>query len=144
MEKTFIEFPKKNLQRSNKDIQYLVESVEILGGFNVQEKNIGLYKSSSILFESNSIQKLLLFKKSFKNFKLFLRSFNTCFLKYKYKRKFCSRVLIRYHYNTYIYGNLRSCSFVLLSHVRVGAKNFIRGGIPAYLRSVGRSTHASE
>lgn len=84
MEKTFIGFPRKTSEGSNRDIQHLVESVEFLGAFNSQEKSVGLYKNSNIIFKDSYSQKHLLFIKPFKNFKVF----NKYFVKYKHKNKF--------------------------------------------------------
>lgn len=86
-EKFFIGLPQKLFYFNNKDIQYLIESFELLPNFNEQEKNISLYQKSNILFEDSLLQEHLIFKKSFKIFKLFFKSFNFCFIKYKYKKK---------------------------------------------------------
>ena len=81
MEETFIKFAGKILGHSNKDIQYLLEFVELLEGSNGYLKNIGLYKNTSLLSKKHSVG-----KKKFKGYKFFLKSFNTVFAKYKHKK----------------------------------------------------------
>ena len=83
MEKTFIDSLRKGSTYFNKDILYLLEVVKFLDRVNIQEKNIGLYKNSSILFKDSLIQKDLLLDKCFKNINFFFKSFIIYFVKYK-------------------------------------------------------------
>lgn len=83
MEKAFIQFSSKALYRSNQDVQYLIESVDSLDKSNYQEKNVGLYKNSNVLFDGKLNHKFLLSKKSFKNQ---LKSFNIYFIRYNQKK----------------------------------------------------------
>lgn len=83
MEKAFIQFPSKALYPFNQDVQYLVESVDSLSKLNYQEKNVGVYKNSNVLFEDTLNHKSFLSKKSFKNQ---LKSFNLYFIRYNLKK----------------------------------------------------------
>lgn len=80
--------PIKTLYYINKDVFPIVESFEYLPQITRQQKNIGLYKKYNILFEKPLFQKYLLLKIPFKDCKILKKSFNSCFVKYKYKRKF--------------------------------------------------------
>lgn len=95
-EEVFIGFPRNTLYRFNKDIIYLVRSFENLNRFTIYQKKIGLYKKPRIFFDKSTYQKLSVFKKPFKNCKLVLvfKTFNNCFVKYKFKRKFFSKILV--------------------------------------------------
>lgn len=94
MEEIFIKFAGKILGHFNKNIQYLVESVELLDGYNGHYKNIGFYKNTSLLFKTSLIKKHSVRKKKFKGYKFFLKSFNTGFTKYKHKKIYGSGFLV--------------------------------------------------
>lgn len=68
IEKGFIGLQKKISYGFNKDIHSLIDSFTILKDFNNQQKNIGLYKNSSVLFKEFPTQKDLRNKKYFKTF----------------------------------------------------------------------------
>nr|YP_009549887.1 hypothetical protein Cloka_032 [Cladosiphon okamuranus]AYW52601.1 hypothetical protein Cloka_032 [Cladosiphon okamuranus] len=82
VEKIFIGFPQKSLHLSNKNVQYLMASVEDASSSNTQYKSIGLYKNNKLCSEGISVQKSsFLTTTTFKDYKIFLKSFNTCYVK---------------------------------------------------------------
>lgn len=88
MEESFISFPRNTLKAFNNDFNYPVKFFEVLNKFIVEEKKIGLclYQNSNFFFEKSLSGNLLLFKKSFKSCKFLFKTFNICFVKFKYKR----------------------------------------------------------
>lgn len=105
MEKTFIGFSRKTLEGSNRDIQHLVESVEILGAFNSQEKSIGFYKNFNIIFKDSYSQKHLLFIKPFKN-NFFKSKINKKVLSKTIKKRFIIKYKSSFIKNSKMFNNI--------------------------------------
>ena len=90
MEKPFIGFPRKVSYVCNRDIHHLVESFEVLGGLNKEEKNIGIYININLLSEEFLNEKKL----ELLNTIFFFKSFNNYFVKYRYERTLDKEIFI--------------------------------------------------